>query len=45
MYLFGLEMKMLNLIFFSVENRHVEDHLLREGGTEKSLITEIFKFL
>ena len=39
-YLFRLKMKLQNLRFFSVENRHGEDHLLREEGTERSSFTE-----
>ena len=33
-------MKLQNLRFFSVENRHGVNHLLREEGTGKSSVTE-----
>ena len=33
-------MKLQNLKFFSGENRHREDHLLREEGTGRNSVTE-----
>ena len=37
-------MKLQNLRFFSVENRHGENHLLREGGTGRNSVTENYIF-